>query len=742
MPATIVQQKSAVQDAEIAQLTLTLDTPATIGNEIIIIYAGDAYINIVDIPAGFVEPVGGRQEQYLGHYFWHKTSAGGESNFLIKPQSSCTFNWAIFEVSGLSGIGCLISSAGDGRSAVPGDSPTYTTPDLTLSTGERFVMTTFGGSHTLAFSGMAGWTNSFTELVDIQSTTGYTKDSMAIASRSLTVASPQTINTTATWNSGMDPESRTAIIAAFNVGSADTTAPSTPTNVSIIHRKALSLKVTWDASTDNVQVADYEVQVNGAAVGTTSATSYTVQGLLQLTSYSVRVRARDTAGNYSGLSTAVSMATVEGSGRYYWDGGAKHLINPIAIDPSTHYTTLPRVAWEGGPSYYNSVPALVGTEWTSDAFFPIGYWGAFADWQSYIDQYASLGINTLWSTYNQVADSTTWIRNAGLWNMGGSLPNPGSESVGYVLEDEADMWGGPGWGGWTGVTGFVPGVCTSGSNDCGYTIMQQTNTALPADGKMRWTNYGMGVLTWQSDEEASTFMTGGNGAWPLHLVTADMYLYTSPSTVDLESRFGVPHACARRAGNYGEQLMNKLYRIDGIAGTRKPLGILIELGSIGNTGEDMTPDRVEGAVWSTLIHEARCISYFSHAFADTALNPWTNNALNDSTGNYPQIQARVQQMHSQIIQLAPVINTQTYIWRGAPNIESMLKIKNGYAYIFAMAKVEPVHSSAPRDFVLPFGIHGKTAEVMFESRTLPVLGGCIQDSFALESSHHIYKIAL
>lgn len=743
MPATIVQSKIIAQNTAVSSYTFTLDAPAAAGSEIIITIASDAYFNTG--PSGFSEPTGARQERYLGHYLWHKTAAGGETSFTAAPQVNCTAVWAIYEVSGLSGVGSLVDSNGQGVSLNSGSN--YNTPTLTLSAGERLIIAAIGGSYSSPLTAMDSWTNSFTEVSDNRTVLGSgTRDSLAVATRQGTFTAGQTVSTQATWSGGVVPESKTAIIAAFNIGAPDTTPPTVPQNVTVTGRTNNSLSINWSASTDAVQVSGYEVQLNGAAVGTTTSTSYVAYGLADGASYTVRVRAYDSANNFSALSSATTMQTLQGTGTYVWDGSAKQDMSVRPVDPATHYGLLNRVVWEGGPTYYNSVPGLVGTAWATNNFFPIGYWGAYVDQQEIIQKYKTLGINTLWTTYANNANSAGWIRTEGLWNVGGKLTGSGSEHVGYVVEDEVDMWGGGGWGGWTGATGFVPNVCTSGGADCGYTIMQQTEAAFDPDGKMRWTNYGLGVMTYLGDAVASSFVSGdtGSGSWPLHLVTADMYFYTGGGSMisDIETYFGRPGASARRAGNYGEVIMNRLRYLDGLKGTRKPLGVVVELGGQTASGEEMTPDKVEGAVWSTLIHEARCISYFSHAFCDTLGNPWSSNVLNDPSAPYVAIQNRVQQINTQVTALAPVLNTQSYQWQGNPSIASMMKISGGYVYIFAMAKVEITHSTAPRTFRLPYGITGKTAEVLYESRTIPILRGAIVDSFANETTHHIYKIAL
>lgn len=746
MAAEILQKKSYVHNSPVAATTITLDQPTTADSELIIIYAGDAYVSAGNIPAGFAEPSGARQERYLGHYVWHKTAAAGEQTFTITPNSSCSHIVTVFEVAGLSGEGSMLFSAGQG-SGPAGSSSVYATPSVVMSAGERFAIASVGGTSTQSFSGYSAWSNEYTEEFDLFTsvTPGGTNDSLGVATRDIIANANDLTSTTATWTGIISPESRTSIILVFNVGSPDTTPPSAPANVRITRRRATSLTVAWDGSTDNVGVKGYDVFVSGISAGKTTALNFKITGLTADVQYTIAVYAYDTADNYSASSTIATMRTLDGSGKYYWTGATKQQLDQRTIDPATYYATLPRVPWEGGPAYYSQFPDMANTEWTSDAFFPIGYWGAYADQESHIAKYSSLGINTLWTTYANGPETAGWIRAAGLWNMGGALTGSGSEHVGYVVEDEVDMWGGAGWGDWTGATGFVPNVCASGGADCGYTIMHDTEAALPQDGKLRWTNIGMTIFT-HLRGAGSAYVNGvtPDGSWPMHLVTTDMYFYTGSGAivVDSEVNFGTAAEAVRRAGNYGEILMTRMRDYDAQEGARKPLGVVVELGGQIPDGEEMNSDKVEGAVWSTIIHEARCVSYFSHAFVDSTDNPWTSNALNALDGMYPSIQARVGQINTQITQLAPVLNTQSYQWQGSEDIVCMMKIKDGYAYFFTMAKVAVLHSTAPRTFVLPFGISGETAEVLYENRSVEVRAGAIHDTYEAEYTHHIYKIAL
>ena len=93
----------------------------------------------------------------------------------------------------------------------------------------------------------------------------------------------------------------------------DTEAPSVPTAVVAADITQTTAKVTWDASTDNVGVAGYNVYVNEAKVNASpvTVTEYDLTGLTEATEYTVRVTAVDAAENESARSEAVTFTTLE-----------------------------------------------------------------------------------------------------------------------------------------------------------------------------------------------------------------------------------------------------------------------------------------------------------------------------------------------------------------------------------------------------------------------------------------------
>ena len=97
-------------------------------------------------------------------------------------------------------------------------------------------------------------------------------------------------------------------------GGSDTQPPTTPTGLTLKTATATSLTLSWNAATDNVGVAGYQVWLGNQAVKVT-ATSYTFAGLPPSTAYNATVRAYDAAGNYSTLAPVLAVKTLSSNGQ-------------------------------------------------------------------------------------------------------------------------------------------------------------------------------------------------------------------------------------------------------------------------------------------------------------------------------------------------------------------------------------------------------------------------------------------
>ena len=92
----------------------------------------------------------------------------------------------------------------------------------------------------------------------------------------------------------------------------DTEVPTIPAQVTTTTIEATKVELSWVAATDNVGVTEYQIFEGTTLVGTTAATTFSVEGLSAATVYSFTVVAIDAAGNSSALSEILSVTTSGG----------------------------------------------------------------------------------------------------------------------------------------------------------------------------------------------------------------------------------------------------------------------------------------------------------------------------------------------------------------------------------------------------------------------------------------------
>ena len=88
----------------------------------------------------------------------------------------------------------------------------------------------------------------------------------------------------------------------------DTEAPNQPSNLGATNSGDGSVSLSWDASEDNIGVADYVVYINGEASSTVAATTADITGLSTASDNKFYVVARDPAGNTSEVSAVLVVA--------------------------------------------------------------------------------------------------------------------------------------------------------------------------------------------------------------------------------------------------------------------------------------------------------------------------------------------------------------------------------------------------------------------------------------------------
>ena len=91
-----------------------------------------------------------------------------------------------------------------------------------------------------------------------------------------------------------------------NVPPADTTVPSTPSNLKALVVGTTQVVLAWAATKDNVGVAAYEVYRDGVKVGETTKPNYLDSGVAPGTRHAYQVVARDAAGNRSAFSSKLN----------------------------------------------------------------------------------------------------------------------------------------------------------------------------------------------------------------------------------------------------------------------------------------------------------------------------------------------------------------------------------------------------------------------------------------------------
>ncbi|HOQ23770.1 MAG TPA: fibronectin type III domain-containing protein [Bacillota bacterium] len=102
---------------------------------------------------------------------------------------------------------------------------------------------------------------------------------------------------------------------------ADTTPPSVPGQLKVAGTGSHTVRLSWAAATDNSGHVKYEIYRDGDKIGTTTATTFTVDNLAPGNSYSFRVKAVDQSGNSSAFSATVHAETEKSRVTIYYRKG-------------------------------------------------------------------------------------------------------------------------------------------------------------------------------------------------------------------------------------------------------------------------------------------------------------------------------------------------------------------------------------------------------------------------------------
>ncbi len=99
-------------------------------------------------------------------------------------------------------------------------------------------------------------------------------------------------------------------VTVSNGATADTTPPTSPSNLTAAGSSPTQVSLGWTASTDNIGVTGYSILRNGSAIATVgNVTTYADSSVTASTTYSYQVEAIDAAGNVSAASNMASATT-------------------------------------------------------------------------------------------------------------------------------------------------------------------------------------------------------------------------------------------------------------------------------------------------------------------------------------------------------------------------------------------------------------------------------------------------
>ena len=413
--------------------------------------------------------------------------------------------------------------------------------------------------------------------------------------------------------------------------------------------------------------------------------------------------------------------------------GGRHNAHPTSA-PSDDLG-LDLVPWEGGPAYYEQFAKADAAGWSDPTFFPFAVWIGKPDGGDHPGQFAAIGVNVYMAVEHNppltaaTAEGIHVMPQMEEWTTGEVGSN--ALAVSWFIADEPDM-------------------NESFGDENGRLAEVQdrvSDVVALADGRFTSMNIGNGVnrTFWSPN-------TVDNMVQAVDLCCVDQYCYTSPGVrSNVESSPDWPGGSAHCAAAYG-WLADQMYSFQGA--TRKPFWVAVEtkVPYLAESGSDIILyAEIEGAVWASIIHEARGILWFQHNgfYPPDGDAPETdpNTGVVTIQNTYSILDCEqtltdyVEDIMARVRNVAAVINTQSFVfdWQ-ATGIYTMTKIAGGFIYCFAHVAIGGATGS--KIFTLPAGVSGSTAEVVNESRSVNIMSGEFDDTFAEEYSHHIYKISI
>jgi hypothetical protein len=371
---------------------------------------------------------------------------------------------------------------------------------------------------------------------------------------------------------------------------------------------------------------------------------------------------------------------------------------------------------DGGVDYYgryaNGLPS-------DPSYFPLAVWYESVLDQQNLDLDKDAGLNLYIALTTN--SSLPLIQRNGMKAIlqGDWLDNKtaiNSPAVaGWLLADEMDMTKGPGEG---------------------FTLLKSALALFPNDRRLRYSNYGKGVMFWETDAEAEHFVNDFQ-----EVASNDIYWFTDPNLSSKSEggkllNGGQPLTLtqARQASHYGLTVDRMRFLAKG----QRPIWNFVEVGWPSNATEaqgarPIQPAEIRAAVWHSIIAGARGIVYFNHSFGGPNQ---TQHCLREPA--YAAARAIVKSTNQLIKQLAPVLNAPFAdgVVTASSSVRTMTKSYDAKYYVFAGSK-ENVASTATFSLA---DIDNAVATVIDENRTIAIANGRFSDSFEDGNAIHIYRI--
>jgi hypothetical protein len=372
---------------------------------------------------------------------------------------------------------------------------------------------------------------------------------------------------------------------------------------------------------------------------------------------------------------------------------------------------------DGGRGYYSQFSNALPSD---PNYFPLGVWFESVVSQADIDFDKDAGLN-LYVVLTRNSNLSLVQRNGmrailhqGEWRTNQVAIN-NSAVAGWMLMDEIDMQQGPGKG---------------------YTTLQNILAQLPNDRRILYSNYGKGVMFWETDDEAKRFVNDFQ-----QVTSSDIYWFTDPNVSGgseggklLNHGQPLTPAQTRRAANYGYTID----RMRALDTSHKPIWAFVEVGwpfseTTAQGGRSIEPAEIRAAVWHSIMAGARGIIYFNHSFGGPRPS---QHCLREPA--YAAVRATVKSTNKLITQLAPVLNApfaENFVSAG-PSVRTMAKLYDNKYYVFAGSKQNEASTATFSISEFDSG----TASVIGEDRAIPITNRRFSDHFADGNAIHIYRI--